>query len=274
MRNVFIGWPDLTRAPYACTLSGGSWTAALPLANLKEPQLHRVARSNNLLTASTQFDADLGAAKLLRCVAVPRHNLSLTATWRLRLSTVSNFASTVIDTGWLDAWPAAHRPDTEEFARGHLMRPLLWLGASEATARYLRLEISDASNAAGYVDLARLFVARRYLFAVNPQWGAKIAAQPRSVVQQSLGGAKWTQRRRALRLATLQVEGMTIDEAFLRHFEINSGADVTEQVFFAMDADDAANLHASAFLGTLKTLDGVTFQPVMRGRVQFQIEEA
>lgn len=83
MANCMLGFPN--RADEAA-LSGGAWTAGLPLANLQTRALGRPARSANLALASTKFNATFTAAKKLQALALVNHNLSLAAKYRVRVS--------------------------------------------------------------------------------------------------------------------------------------------------------------------------------------------
>ncbi len=62
----------------------GSWEATLPLANLQDTTLSKVARSTNAAVASTKYGQDLAADYLLRGFALVKHNLSLDGQVRLR----------------------------------------------------------------------------------------------------------------------------------------------------------------------------------------------
>jgi len=66
------------------TLSGGQWESALPLNNLKNGRLGKVARSSNQGPAATQFRFDLAANYVLRALALVNHNLTTGALWRAR----------------------------------------------------------------------------------------------------------------------------------------------------------------------------------------------
>lgn len=86
MANCLFGWPVYSDVgvTYSPSLSGGSWLAALPLANLQDRRLAKVARSTNDAQASTMFEVDLGVARAVRLVGLPVHNLSTAAKWRVR----------------------------------------------------------------------------------------------------------------------------------------------------------------------------------------------
>jgi hypothetical protein len=57
----------------------------LPLTNLKDRRLSKVARSTDDALTSTIVKVDLGVARSIRLVAVPKHNLSTAAKARVRL---------------------------------------------------------------------------------------------------------------------------------------------------------------------------------------------
>jgi len=65
-------------------LSGGSWQSSLPLANLQDRRVKKVARSTNDALASTKFDCDLKEPLPARVLALVAHNLSKKAKvlWR------------------------------------------------------------------------------------------------------------------------------------------------------------------------------------------------
>jgi hypothetical protein len=81
-----IGFPN--RAD-AATLSGGSWTAGLPRANMQNRIIGKVARTSNDALSSTKFDIDLTSTKKIRALALVNHNLSLNALYRVRATNES-----------------------------------------------------------------------------------------------------------------------------------------------------------------------------------------
>ncbi len=62
-------------------LSGGSWSATLPLTNLRDRQVTRIGRTTDTALASTQLHTDLGAGKLVSLVALLRHNFKEAGRW-------------------------------------------------------------------------------------------------------------------------------------------------------------------------------------------------
>jgi hypothetical protein len=99
------GWPLYSDAgvTYTPALTGGSWEPLLPLTNLQDRRLAKVARSTDAAITSTKFDTDLGVTRALRLLALVNHNFSSAAKVRHRLfSTVPIFDVYDFSTGWTD----------------------------------------------------------------------------------------------------------------------------------------------------------------------------
>lgn len=80
MANITLGWNNRTDSG---TLSGGSWQSTLPLSNLQNRQVQKVARSTDATTASTQFQIDLGQARPIGVVGLIVHNIGVTGKVRI-----------------------------------------------------------------------------------------------------------------------------------------------------------------------------------------------
>ena len=82
------------------TVTGGSWVedGGLSLDNLKTTQPTEVARSSDMLTTSTTFDADLGAPKKTNVVALVHHNGSQHAQWSVQIGDDPDFNVATEDT--------------------------------------------------------------------------------------------------------------------------------------------------------------------------------
>ena len=73
----------------AAVLSGGNWSAGLPLANLQQRNLAKKARSLDASLASATFDIDLDSVQAVRVAALCNHNLSVNGRFRMRASRVA-----------------------------------------------------------------------------------------------------------------------------------------------------------------------------------------
>lgn len=180
------------------TLTVDSEIASLPKENLQNLQIVRVWRTNSTTTA--QIDVDLGSSKIVDLLAIINHNFTVNATIRWRLSAVSDFSTTVYDSGTVDVWPAIEdfgsspwgvftwggKP-TQEIADLYTANVFAVLSDAKI-ARYIRVDISDSTNAAGYLQAGRLIVGPAYQPTINYANGVEFEFVDQSRVTKSRGG--------------------------------------------------------------------------------------
>jgi hypothetical protein len=181
-----------------------------PLPNLQDWSLFnkRCRLAVGSLTAVT-LTMDLGAAVEFNALILAAVNFSLAATRRIEASTVSNFASTVIDTGGtlLAAFDTS-LGSLVEVPRPH-GRHLIYVHTASVTARYVRWTITDAANADGYLSAAfgRATMGFQPGINLDESWerGAKPVGSP---------GAQRMQRNHRLRLHRLtRAEAAKVESA-------------------------------------------------------------
>lgn len=83
MGNVTLGFPNNVDTS---SLAGGSWVSTLPITNMQNRSIGKVARTTDVTKASTQFTTTLNAAKRINVLSFTNHNLSLIAKYRIRAS--------------------------------------------------------------------------------------------------------------------------------------------------------------------------------------------
>ena len=66
------------------TLSGGSWETTLPLTNLQDRRIARVARSTNDTASNTLITVTLSQSEAVRAIGIAGHNLSLAGRVKIR----------------------------------------------------------------------------------------------------------------------------------------------------------------------------------------------
>lgn len=283
MANCMIGFPNRIDA---ATLSGGAWAATLPRANLQNRTLGKVARSSDATTASTQFDADLGAAKTIRMLALVNHNCSLAAQVRVRGASDAAFTAQVYDSGWADVWPTVYPSGsldweednwwggkyTDEQRAGYTATCVHVLAAN-ALARYWRVEISDTSNAAGYVQIGRIFIGPAWQVKNNPSYGAAIGWQTDTQAQRALGGAEYFQWRTPYRVDSFTLEHMSVDEGLANAFEIQRRAGIDAEVLWVFDPNDTVHALRRRYLGRLQKLDPIRYPYFNAAATAFEIKE-
>lgn len=307
MANVLLAHPNVADAG---TLSGGSWQ--VPLSNLQDRRLSRVARSTTAAKADSQFTLDLGVSRLVSVVAVVRHNISTAGLWRLRLSNDTGFSRPVFDNAvtvppagidglrmdflaqsyaswdpdWQLAWPTLYPPAsleweddnfwtgsiTEEWRREYPSMLLVVLPKPTA-ARYVRLEVDDPTNPDGYIELGRVFVGRAWSPRYNASWGASIGWETDTTVSRSLSSTPYFDRKPGRRVQRFDLGYLSKDEAFANVFEVQRQAGVDREVLLVFDKDDPINMLRQSYLGRFRALNPVARAFVGNHSTSFEIEE-
>lgn len=286
MTNITFAFPfdsDVGQV-FTPTLSGGSWSVSLPLTNLQDRFLFNVARSSAATLVSTTFDIDLGVLKPSQVLAILPGIIgrslpdalgywSRNAKVRMRGSNAAgDYASPVYDTGWEDVFRVIYPQGSlyvghpsfmdgklsQEQAAGYRI-PYIKVLDSLALCRYHRVEIDDTTNAAGYLDLARLIITPGYTALYNPSPGLNIGFDTDTTSERSLGGVDFFDRRSGRRMLEGTIERLPEDEAFTWPFEMMRLLDKEGQLFVLVNPDDTTHLHRRSFLATLKDMTPLTW---------------
>lgn len=281
--NCLLAFPN--RADEA-TLSSGSWQASLPLTNLQTRQLGVVARSTSAALTSTKFDVDLTKDRNINAVALINHNLSLKALWRVRGSTVVDFASTLYDSGWVSVWPAVYFPDdleweddnwwtgqyTEEERDGYTWT-ITRLPTTSILARYWRVEMDDTTNTAGYVQSGRLFIGPGFQPTVNFSFGLQFGWEAKTDIQEALSGAEYFNRRTPFRTVRFRLDSLTENEAFGRALELSRRAGLDKEILYIHNPSDTVQVLRRQFLARLRQLSPIEFPTVGLNQTAFEVKE-
>ncbi len=283
MANCIIAFPN--RFDEAA-LSSGSWTAALPLANLQNRILAKLARSTDAANASTKFDTALTKSRAVKVVAVINHNLSAAALFRIRGADVSNFSVLLYDSGWIAAWPALYATlslewEDDNWWDGKMLDEdktgytwsLIHILPAATIARYWRIEFDDTTNAAGYVQAGRVFTAGQWQPVVNMSYGLSLGWETDTKTDKALGGAEYFDPRKAWRVARFNLDWMSIDEALGRAFEIDRRAGIDQEVLYIFDPADTVHMIRRAFIGRLRQLSPIEYPYLNTMRKAYEIKE-
>lgn len=270
MPPVF-GWPVYSdsNVAYPPTISGGSWQTTLPLTNLFDRRLAKVARSTNTLATSTTFDVDLGSARAVGLLALPKHTLTSGATVQWRASSVAGvFTSPIYDSGALAAWPAgATVEDLDGLNVSHVHVP-----TTAQTARYWRCSIVNTANPAGYVDLARVIIAGAWRPSMGMSLGAKLALESETERIVSDGGAAFYRQKPARRSWDFTVSMLATTDSMANAFKMSRQLGSYGQFFFVFDTADTY-IHERAFLCVMRELSAIEYPFAEYQSVAFRLVE-
>lgn len=284
MSNVMLGFPNRTDD---ATLSGGSWTTTLPLINLQNRVIGKVARTSGVLLTDTQFDINFGISRPIRIVDLTNHSFSIIAQYRIRGSTVSNFATTVYDSGWLDVWPTVYPYSTLEWeddaywtgkytaeeTEGYTTALIHILPATKI-AQYWRVEIDDTMNTSGYLDIGRVFIGPAWQPSCNPDYSSMdIGWETNTDIQSAKGGTEYFQSRTPYRVVSLVIPYLDQDESFAKAFEIQRRAGIDKEIVFIHDPDEVDHSLRRRFLGRLRKLSPLEYPCFDKNKVAFEIKE-
>lgn len=258
MANCMFAYPDRTLAS-TVTTPGTSWNAALPLTNLKNRLKSKVARSTGVTTAHTTFDITLPALQSIRMLAILNHNASTAATVTLKFSALALGGSELGAAANLPFWAPFYPMETplewmdENYWDGTLCdadaadykpSPDFWYVLPQVvSAKYVRVEITDTTNPAGYFQLGRCFVANGFQPAINLEYGATVAWVQDVLQDKSLGGVDWITALSSGREITGSLGNLSIAEGMVHVFDRQRRLGVEGELYFIFDPDDTLLLY-------------------------------
>ena len=279
MQNIILSYPN--RAD-AATITGGSWSGALPVTNLANREVWKVARSTDTLPASTKFNVDIGAHKPLRCFALANHNMSAAATWRVTLgSTAGN--DDIYDSGWQNVWKITF-DDVVEWESitwwagvagdEYLRSPYAAMHAAPDiyTARYLTIEVNDAANVDGYVQIGRLFAGGALQPTYNPVYGLQDGMTDLSTTDAAESGAFWGTERRRMRYTSLVLGWVTPTEAqYIQEMQRSLGT-IGEVLYIPYPADMGES-QRWGYIGRMSELSPIEYPYYRMRSLPIKLEE-
>ncbi|MFC7515101.1 hypothetical protein ACFQUU_08805 [Herbaspirillum sp. GCM10030257] len=282
-----IGFPN--RADSAA-LSGGGWVATLPITNIKDRTLGKVARSTNLLPANTQFDIDQGTAVNTRALAFVNHNFSLDAKYRIRGTNDpgGSYAPGALayDSGWSDVWPEVYPYGTKEWEEDSFWsgkytpeeiegytRTLVHLLPINLAVRRWHIEIDDQTNPAGYAEFGRLFIGPVWQPVNNMSRNGSVGWETKTQVQDLYSGGEVFDARKPFRVARFSLNWMDEDEGLAIAFELLRRAGIDKEVLWIHDPDDTVHAIRRRFIGRLRELSPIENPYHNVNSTSFQIKE-
>lgn len=268
MANITLGFPNRVDS---AVLSDGAWVESLPLPNLQDRALARVARSIDLELSSTMFTIDLQQQRTLRVLAFIAHNFSLSARITLVFSNTANFSDPALTIS-SDAWPSVSDGEWDLDAL-EWENDNFWLGTylqediegqtptcsillpEDILARYVKVTIDDKSNTAGFVQIGRLFLGSAFLQPrINYSFGATLGYEDATNIDTALSGAEYFDRREPVRVMRFTLGYLSADEGFGAALELTRRAGVSGEVFVIPNPDDKIYGATRSFLGRLRQL--------------------
>ena len=191
---------------------------ALAVANLQDMQPQIVWRSTS--TANQTITIPLVSSRSINCVALMNHNLSGSATIRVQGASDAGFSTILFDTTYDALDPA--------FGWGEFPWGMVgWGGYSEegwqyqfsvfwitlTIARYWRIIISDATNAAGYLQAGRIVLGQYWTPQANMEWGYTLDWTDPSDIKRTRGSSWRSDNKAPYRQVKMSFRWLDVNEA-------------------------------------------------------------
>jgi hypothetical protein len=218
-------------ALYGGVVTAGDTLVSLPPANLQDRQISKVARLNTVVAANTWWQVDFSTTRVIDIVALIAHNLTQAATWRVRLSAASDMSSPVYDSGTVSAWSPVGGYGSLPwgvFSWGDDVQPyeLAFYNASSfavcpatVNARYLRVDLTDTANSAGYLQAGRLVAGPAWFPSLNMLYGWSVQWVDESTADRSLGGQVYIDEKPRYRVIRFSLASLPEEEALAQGFD-------------------------------------------------------
>lgn len=284
MKNIILGFPNRIDT---ATLSGGSWLASLPLNNIKNKRISKLARSTNALTTSTKFVISFPGAKQIDLFAAIGHNFSETATIRICGNSTNSFGSPLYDSGWQAVWPYGFTPlgqleweddnfwlgtISEEALAGYIT-PYSFLIPGELAYQYWQIEINDTTNTDGYVQVGRLYFGPTFQPTFSYSYGSTLIVEDATTYESSLTGEEFFDLRQKYRVHTFTLDLLNKEEAYKTVLDMQRLVGTSGEIFIIADLDDIDNAPRRNFLGRMQQISPITEKNKKWYSTQFQIKE-
>lgn len=278
--GVYLGFPNRIGE---ATLSGGSWESTLPRTHLATERRTQVARTTDVLLASTQVQLDFGQIRSFRGIGGINHNAPPWAQWRITLgSTAGNYD--IYDSGWIDIWQMAFDNDLVEWEEAgwwegiaddeYLRAPYMMVHVLPefTSARYMKIEWDVTGSADGYLQIGRLFVGGGLVPEWNMDFDGSDAWTSLSTVERADTGADVALVRPSVRTARFDLSWLSSAEAEYWH-EATRRLGATGDLMYVPDVDDPDAAQRYGFVGRLQAPSAIRYPRALTRSTTIELVE-
>lgn len=274
--NSLFAFQDKTLNSTLST-TGTAWSTTLPLNNLKNKLRSKVARSAGVTTAHTKFDIDLGSAIPIRILSILNHNFSANATVKLSFGTTLGGTEKGTVSGlpvWNPFYPDNTNISAEDLA-SYIPSVDFWYALSSVQdVRYVRVEITDTGNTAGYVELGRCFVSNAFEPNINVSYGFSIAWLQDYESEKSLGGTEWFNIKSQGREFSGELSELSESEGLVHVFDRQRKLGSEGELYFIFDSSDTFILKKQrAMLCRFANQDALQYPYFQSAKTSFNLKE-
>lgn len=265
------------------TLTGGSWQA--PLTNIQTLRLAQRARSLNATNSSTIINIEFDKDQLIEVFSLNAHNISAYGDVRIFAGSAPGL-NDLYDSGKVEVWPpmystlSLHWKDyhfwsgkIDEEMRKEYQRNFIHILKDSVKTKYFRIEIFDQNNTDGYVEIGRIFAGRVFEPQFNVIYGAQLAWEDSSKIDQSLIGVEYASVTPMVRVANVNYDYSFRREALEGLYEIQRQSGTTQEVLFIGNSDDLGQMVRLSFLGRFRRIEPLKWHFMDLHSTGFEIKE-
>lgn len=177
------------------------------------------------------------------------------------------------DSGAFDAWDATYLSSTTAEEREGLRNTPTFQPTTPQTYQYWRVDISDTSNADGYIEMGRVFMGSLWQPGINMVYGASLHYEPRDEMTETRSGAEYFDERDGYRVARFRLQAATEGEAVLTIQRMQRQLGLSGELFFVWDDDDTTYKPERTFLGRMRSVSPITAARWSEFEAEFDIKE-
>ena len=244
----------------ATAITGTNWDATETEANVALIRYAKLALATN---NSCDIQFDLGRARAMEMLAMPRHTLGQNATWRIR---VSNDVTLLTDPGAvavenilydstaLPVWPSINTDTGWEESLENLYNPpaIIFLPAG-ITAQYVYLDFNDPDAANYTISKITISPIWRPTNGVSKNWTT--AYKSHSKPSRTKGGRVSIESRARFRQMSFGCAYIPEAEALLHFPSLDKDYGGSNPFSVIIDPSDVANRHKLYIYGTNSKLN-------------------
>jgi hypothetical protein len=257
------------------TATAADFVSTLPLANVKDRIIKKVARTSTNALTSVCLKVLLPKERLIGIVALINHNLSTTATMRVKAYKGTTNATTLLfDSGATNkVWPAVVPQkqmswgDTnfwlgtiEEDQRVSYTSLATYFASVNKGGRLIEIIITDTANANGYLQFGRVFVGQWIEPKINPEYGDINQGYIDSTEVQDIPGAgtEYFYKHAKKRTVTVSWKHLGISDALSGIYDAYRNQGISGEVLYVYSKNAIdRNYYARTFLARFANLDQI-----------------
>jgi len=268
-RHSTFCWPNYVNEG---SLSGGSWSAALPRDNLQDPIFAEVAETTDLDTASTQFDVTFPRFRTVAMAAIAQHNVSVNGRWRVRIFRDVDATNEMWDSGWQQVWPAVYSTSELNWEDSNFwsgvpfeedrqdFTSLAWMFADEPqVCRRVRIEFDNPTNPDGALRIGRAFIANAWQPKFNMSWGVQYGLDIGTEFEaaDNEDETEYADPKTPRRTVTLDLAHLSEEEGFSQVHAMMRRQGLHKEVFYTESRVPGPQSFAKSFIGRFSSVNAL-----------------